>query len=151
MSDQARGATAGELAARLPVPVLPGDELRSAAPALPGAGLIAQPVTDGYGRPADLLVPAGDRHLVKQEAEVAAFSPIALGRRAAGCLGTIQARRVMRRHPPAVHVSARCGHAADRMADHHLGVLPVNDAAGRVVGVPTRHALIEAWSAGRLC
>ena len=57
----------------------------------------------------------------------------------------------MRPHPPAVHVSARCAHAAEVMADHHVGVPPVTDDEGRVVGVLTRHALIEAWWAGRVC
>lgn len=160
MSDRAGGVAAGELMIPLPAPVLPDDELRRAVRTLLDAGLIAQPVTDGSGRlvglldEEDLLVLAEDRRLVEQEAEVARFWPIAGGRRAAMHLRTIQAKRVsevMRRHPPAVHVSARCEHAAEVMADHHLGVLPVTDAEGRVVGVLTRHALIEAWWAGRLC
>jgi len=143
-----------------PAPILPGDELRSAVRALLDAGLIARPVTDDAGRllglldEEDLLVLAEDRHVVEQEAEVARFWPIAGGRRAARHLRTIQAKRVsevMRHHPPAVHVSARCEHAAEVMADHHLGVLPVIDDEGRVVGVLTRRALLEAWWAGRLC
>lgn len=143
-----------------PAPILPVDELRSAVRALLDAGLIAQPVTDDAARllglldGADLLVLAEDRHVVEQEAEVARFWPVAGGRRAARHLRTTQAKRVsevMRHHPPAVHVSARCEHAAEVMADHHVGVLAVIDDEGRVVGVLTRRALLEAWWAGRLC
>jgi CBS domain-containing protein len=160
MSDQPNGVTAGDLMVLPPAPILPGDELRSAVRALLDDGLTAQPVTDDAGRllglldEADLLVLAEDRHVVEQEAEVARFWPIGGGRRAARHLRTIQAKRVfevMPHHPPAVHVSARCEHAAEVMADHHVGVLPVVDDEGRVVGVLTRRALLEAWWAGRLC
>ncbi|EQD56553.1 CBS domain protein [mine drainage metagenome] len=66
----------------------------------------------------------------------------------------IQAKRVsevMRRHPPSVQHSARCELAAEVMADHHAGVLPVVDDEGRLVGVLTRQALLQAWWSGRLC
>jgi osmoprotectant transport system ATP-binding protein len=128
MSDQPHGVTAGDLMALPPAPILPVDELRSAMRALLDAGLIAQPVTDDAARllglldEADLLVLAEDRHVVEQD-----------------------------HHPPAVHVSARCEHAAEVMADPHVGVLPVIDDEGRVVGVLTRRSLLEAWWAGRLC
>ena len=152
--------TVGELMAVLPPPVQPGDELRNAVGALIGAGLVALPVTDDSGHlvglldEEDLLVLAEDPHLVEQEAETARFWPLAGGRRAAKHLSVIQAKRVsevMRHHPPAVHVSARCEHAAEVMADHHAGVLPVIDDEGRLVGVLTRQGLLEAWWAGRLC
>ncbi|MDA8311197.1 MAG: CBS domain-containing protein [Actinomycetota bacterium] len=159
-SAQAAGVTAGDLMDPPPAPVEPGDELRRAVRVLLDAGLTALPVTDGSGRlvglldEEDLLVLAEDRHVVEQEAEVARFWPIAGGRRAARHLQTIQAKRVsevMAHHPPSVHISARCEHAAEVMADHRAGVLPVTDDEGRVAGVLTRRALIDAWWAGRLC
>ena len=75
-------------------------------------------------------------------------------RRAARHLRAIQVKQVsgvMRRHPPAMRVSSRCEHAAEVMADHHVAVLSVTDGEGRVVGVLTRRALLEARWAGRLC
>ncbi len=152
--------TVGELMTPPPAAVHPGDGLRSAVRVLVDAGLVALPVTDDSGRlvglldEEDLLVLAEDPHLVEQEAETARFWPLAGGGRAAEHLGVIQAKRVsevMRHHPPAVHVSARCEHAAEVMADHHAGVLPVTDDEGHLVGVLTRRGLLEAWWAGRLC
>jgi CBS domain-containing protein len=160
MSDPAACVTVGELMTPPPAPVHPGDELRSAVGALIDAGLVALPVTDDSGRlvglldEEDLLVLAEDPHLVEQEAEVARFWPLAGGRRSATHLRVIQAERVsevMRHHPPAVHVAGRCEHAAEVMADHHVGMLPVTDDEGHLVGALTRRGLLEAWWAGRLC
>ena len=152
--------TVGELMVAPPAPLRPDTELRSAVQALADADMVALPVTDETGRlvglldEEDLLVLAEDPHLVEQEAEVARFWPLAGGRRAVEHLRVIQAKHVsevMGHHPPAVHVSARCEHAAEVMADHHVGVLPVTDDEGRLVGVLTRRALLQAWWAGRLC
>ena len=160
MSEPAACVTVGELMTPPPAAVHPGDELRSAVGALISADLVALPVTDDSGRlvglihEEELLVLAEDPHLVEQEAEVARFWPLAGGRRAAKHLQVLQAKRVsevMGHHPPSVHVSARCEHAAEVMADHHIGVLPVVDDEGHLVGVLTRQALLEAWWAGRLC
>ena len=160
MSDPAACVTVGELMTPSPVPVQPHDALRSAVGALIGADLVALPVTDDSGRlvgrldEEDLLVLAEDPHLVEQQAEVARFWPLAGGRRAAKHLRVIQAQRVsevMRHHPPSVHVSARCDLAAEVVADHHAGVLPVTDEKGHLVGVLARQALLQAWWAGRLC
>ena len=160
MSEPATCVTVGELMAPPPAAVHPGDGLRDAVGVLVDAGLVALPVTDEEGRlvglldEEDLLVLAEDPRLVEQEAETARFWPLAGGRRAAEHLRVIQAKRVsevMRHHPPAVHVSARCEHAAEVMADHHAGVLPVIDDEGHLVGVLTRRSLLQAWWAGRLC
>ena len=160
MSEPTTCATVGELMTPPPCRVQPESELRSAVGALIGADLVSLPVTDDSGRlvglldEEDLLVLAEDPHLVEQEAETARFWPLAGGRRAAKHLSVIQAKRVsevMRHHPPAVHASARCEHAAEVMADHHAGVLPVVDDEGHLVGVLTRRGLLEAWWAGRLC
>ncbi|MDA8357609.1 MAG: CBS domain-containing protein [Actinomycetota bacterium] len=160
MSDPATCVTVGELRTQSPAPVQPDDALRSAVGALIGAGLVALPVTDDSGRlvglldEEDLLVLAGDPHLVEQQAEVARFWPLAGERSAAKHLRLIQAQRVsevMRHHPPSVHVSARFDLAAEVVADHHAGVLPVTDEKGHLVGVLARQALLQAWWAGRLC
>ena len=152
--------TVGELMTPPPVAIHPGDGLRDAVGALIGADLVALPVTDDSGRlvglldEEDLLVLAEDPQLVEQEAETARFWPLAGGRREAKHLQVIQAKRVsevMRHRPPAVHISARCELAAEVMADHHAGVLPVVDDEGHLVGVLTRQGLLEAWWAGRLC
>jgi CBS domain-containing protein len=150
----------GELMAPTPITIHPGDGLRDAVGVLVGAGSVALPVTDDSGRlvglldEEDLLVLAEDPHLVEQAAETARFWPLAGGRRAVKHLQVIQAKHVsevMRHHPPAVHVSARCEHAAEVMADHRVGVLPVIENEGRLVGLLTRTALLRAWWAGRLC
>jgi CBS domain-containing protein len=160
VSEPTTCVTAGELMAPPPAAVHPGDGLRDAVGVLVDAGLVALPVTDEEGRlvglldEEDLLVLAEDPHLVEQEAETARFWPLGGGRRAVEHLRVIQAKRVsevMGHHPPAVQVSARCEHAAEVMADHHAGMLPVTDDEGRLVGVLTRQGLLEAWWAGRLC
>lgn len=160
MSDPAACVTVGELMGPPPEAVHPGDGLRDAVGVLVDAGLVALPVTDDSGRlvglldEEDLLVLAEDPRLVEQEAATARFWPLAGGRRAVEHLQVIQAKRVsevMGHHPPGVHVSARCEHAAEVMADHHAGVLPVTDDEGRLVGVLTRQGLLQAWWAGRLC
>ena len=160
MSDPATCVTVGELMTPPPPPVHPGDELRRGVQVLIDADLVALPVTDGLGRleglldEEDLLVLAEDPHLIEQEAEIARFWPLGGGHRAVEHLQVIQAKRVsevMRRHPPRVHVSARCEHAAEVMADHRVGVLPVTDEQGHLVGVLTRRTLLQAWWAGQLC
>jgi CBS domain-containing protein len=142
-----------------PAPLRPDTALRSAVQALADADVVALPVTDETGRlvgildEEDLLVLAEDPHLVEQEAELSRFWPLGGGRGAREHLRLIHARQVsevMRHHPPVIHPSARCEHAAEVMADHHLSVLAVVDE-GRLVGVLTRRALLQAWWAGRLC
>ena len=160
MSEPTTCVTAGELMAPPPAAVHPGAALRSAVQALADADMVALPVTDETGRlvgildEEDLLVLAEDPHLVEQEAALSRFWQLGGGRRAVEHLRVIQAKRVsevMGHHPPAVQVSARCEHAAEVMADHHAGMLPVTDDEGRLVGVLTRQGLLEAWWAGRLC
>ena len=151
--------TVGELMLAPPAPLRPDATLRNAVQALADADLVALPVTDETGRlvglldEEDLLVLAEDPHLVEQEAELSRFWPLRGGRRAREHLRLIHARQVsevMRRHPPVIHPSARCEHAAEVMADQHLSVLAVVDE-GHLVGVLTRRALLQAWWAGRLC
>ena len=151
--------TVGELMGAPPAPLRPDAALRSAVQALADADLVALPVTDETGRlvgilgEEDLLVLAEDPHLVEQEAELSRFWPLGGGRRAREHLRLIHARQVsevMRHHPPVIHPSARCEHAAEVMADQHLSVLAVVDE-GHLVGVLTRRALLQAWWAGRLC
>lgn len=160
MSDPTTCVTVAELMAPPPEAVHPDSELRDAVAVLVAAGLVALPVTDDSGRlvglldEEDLLVLAEDPHLVEQEAATARFWPLAGGRHAVEHLRVIQAKRVsevMRHHPPAVHVSARCEYAAEVMADHHAGVLPVVNDEGQLVGVLTRQELLQAWWAGLLC
>ena len=143
-----------------PAPIHPDSELRIGVQALIDAGLVALPVTDHAGRlvslldEEDLLVLAEDPHLVEQEAEITRFWPLGGGRHTVEHLRVIQAKRVSevtRHHPPSVHVSTRCEFAAEVMADHHAGMLPVVDDDGHLVGVLTRRALIQAWWAGQLC
>ena len=151
--------TVGELMVAPPAPLRPDAALRSAVQALADADMVALPVTDETGRlvgildEEDLLVLAEDPHLVEQEAELSRSWLLGGGRCAREHLRLIHARQVsevMRHHPPVVHPSARCEHAAEVMADHHLSVLAVVDE-GHLVGVLTRRALLQAWWAGRLC
>lgn len=151
--------TVGELMVAPPAPLHPDAELRSAVQALLDADLVALPVTDETGSlvglldEEDLLVLAEDPHLVEQEAAASRFWSLGGGRRADEQLRLMHARRiseVMRHHQPVVHPSARCEHAAEVMADHHLGVLAVVDD-GHLVGVLTRRVLLQAWWSGRLC
>ena len=152
--------TVGELMLAPSAALRPDAALRSAVQALADADMVALPVTDETGRlvgfldEEDLLVLAEDPHLVEQEAALSRFWPLGGGQRAPEHLRLIRARQVsevMRHHPPVVHPSARCEHAAEVMADHHAGVLAVVDDDGRLVGVLTRRALLQAWWAGRLC
>ena len=151
--------TVGELMVAPPAALRPDAALRSAVQALADADMVALPVTDETGRlvgildEEDLLVLAEDPHLVEQEAELSRFWPLGGGRCAREHLRLIHARQVsevMRHHPPVIHPSARCEHAAEVMADQHLSVLAVVDE-GHLVGVLTRRALLQAWWAGRLC
>ena len=151
--------TVGELMLAPSAALRPDAALRSAVQALADADMVALPVTDETGRlvgfldEEDLLVLAEDPHLVEQEAELSRFWPLGGGRRAREHLRLIHARQVsevMRHHPPVIHPSARCEHAAEVMADHHLSVLAVVDE-GHLAGVLTRRALLQAWWAGRLC
>ncbi|MHB1614844.1 MAG: CBS domain-containing protein [Actinomycetes bacterium] len=160
MSEPACCVPLAELMGPPPEAVHPDSERRDAVGVLVDAGLVALPVTDDPARlvglldEEDLLVLAEDPHLVEHEVETARFWPLGGGRHAVEHLRVVQAKRVsevMRHHPPSVHVSARCEHAAEVMADHHAGVPPVVDDEGHLVGVPTRRGLLEAWWAGRLC
>jgi CBS domain-containing protein len=160
MSDPTTCVTVAQLMAPPPAAVHPGDGLRNAVGVSVDAGLVALPVTDDSGRlvglldEEDVLVLAEDPRPVEQEAETARFWPLAGRRHAVEHLRVIQAKgvsEVMGHHPPSVHVSARCEHAAEVMADHHAGVLPVPDDEGHLVGVLTRRGLLQAWWAGRLC
>ena len=59
MSDPATCVTVGELMAPPPVPVHPGDELRSAVQALLDADLVALPVTEDEGHLVGVLTRQG--------------------------------------------------------------------------------------------